>query len=512
MRREDLADSIVNDLISHAWDARTAGLLGDLLAFLSPDNRERVLARSLGVGPWPGVAASLKGLSRGVRYLDAAQRERFVDGVVGIGFEPSLAIGLEAVGEQMSCLGEAGCERLIQALGRLRGRFLADALSGLGRGMASMSGRALTEATTLAIRLEHDVDRAYALAGLAIGMSGLERASTDPDCERVLGAAVTLRDDEARSIALAAFGVAMARLGASQRSRVIDAVAGPREDASAAGIVDECARSVALAGLATGLASLTPPERGRLLDAASGLRGEEHRTRALIGLATGLADVAGSADADCERLIAMAGRLRSECFRAEALEGLGRLMWRLGDSRREHLIDLAVGIGNSWNRSIALGGLGMGMAMVSEGSDKPTWEQCERLLAAAVDLSGREARAVALAGLARSTVHLSERQRDRLIDAIVEVKGENFIVRALRGLGLGMACMNDAQCDRVVDVALGMRDARMRMAALEALAPAMANLTEGRAERLVAAARVLAHDEDRMRVLVTLAVGRGAAR
>lgn len=261
-------------------------------------------------------------------------------------------------------------------------------IRGLGQVLGLLPPGLRAQVAQAAINMRADGDRAMAIAELVPGLADLSQARRDA----LFDAAIHLPDDMNKARAIAALAAELDQLAPQERHAVIHAVdhllEGPLQVEAICGLcraveaLDEPqldqfteevldvggpARGQAIGALGTALARLAEARRNEVFNAVMQLD-DAGKCRAIRGLG---ADLASLAPAQVQTLVAQAVNLPPMPDKAFAMAGLAAAAAHLDADRRRLLIDAALALPQDARGGEAMGSLGGGHCLHRPGPESP---------------------------------------------------------------------------------------------------------------------------------------------
>lgn len=297
------------------------------------------------------------------------------------------------------------------------------------------------------------------------------------DLERLIAGAV-------QSNKVGAMGEHFEHLSAAQRSQLVErALTLPLEQ-----------RSRQLEGLIKGLAHFTPEQRDAVVDEVLGSH--------LIGLPAkkGLAEVMEHlTPAQRSRTLSALDDFTDPASKGDYVSTLVARLALLQPAERQFLVDSAIGMKRFFGYQQRGNIFG---AIASQAGDlDPT--QRTAIVTAAITDSSINARAQAMAGLARGANALTEAERERLVTAVLALPQGARLSQVLEGCGESAGSFNEHQRSQLIHALTHLADWQ-KPAPIEAFSKSSAHLTEEDRTQLNAIARSMTSPSNKAAALASL--------
>ncbi|HET9645016.1 MAG TPA: hypothetical protein VFP68_17050 [Burkholderiaceae bacterium] len=293
---------------------------------------------------------------------------------------------------------------------------------------------------------------------------------------------------------LAMMGKALREMDTRQRNRVIAAILRSR---------DESERAAALASLGPVMALLTQAQRRRVIAAATIMGTQGERASALAGLSAGISDLAQpQRDLLVSAIVALATR-NEENYEDDgmptkiALACLGSMMQYLTEEQKEMILDVAnspyndIAVAAFKGFSVAMGGL--------------TILQRGRLLQSGLDGIAPEHKADRVIALVAGMPHLDDLQFNRLLESLIQITDPTRKSEAIAAAATVIPHLANDRRNRLASAALDIQDEGAKTLALAALAKQIAHLHEPECTLVIEAANALGNPSLRCQALGALA-------
>jgi hypothetical protein len=345
-------------------DAVNCNLAAPVLGLLAPAVRAECVRQAIGMFPPHDRGRAIAGLAPGLAHLQPSDRAALVEAAVAMRSEShsGTVVAVGGLLQQVDCLQPEQCDALIACASRSI-EFEGDGvrqlvIASLGQAIRHLPARQREILVQWALNLPREFDRCKALAGLGSAMAAEPSMNAGG---RIVEAALHIDNDDNRAYAIAGLAVGMGAMEPVLRSRFLTAAFGFTHEALktqvavALGAAAEHLSDTARADLVRTAA----PAGATELSAEDTLFGRTCMTRRIRGLAAGMAHLSRE---QCNDLARAALRCQDLVESADRISALGQGLEHVGTELREQLVEAAIALGTQHPIFMvtAITGLGVG--------------------------------------------------------------------------------------------------------------------------------------------------------